>query len=524
MSDRNDRQSEILFRAITDLPDERVEEAMPPVRAPARRPAWKAPAALAACLVLILGFNAFRLGFFGHTGGAAGRGGEASGQVYMSYAGPVFPLSALGAPDLTAVRCVDFDFSPYAPHEETDPDENGRPGSFTAWRNQAVVTDSYTLTNPEENVQTVTLLYPFAASLSDGPDRIPAVTVDGQAADTVLHIGPTAEGYRDLFADDPDAADQPWNLIDLSAWTSYRTLIGAGYQDRAMEPAPVPDLPVTVYRLTDCAPPEGYQGEFFDLAVVSRPGARVLTWGFNFGFRDEMTGQEGRGCGIAADGANRSVPTLIVLDGGLEDCTVRAFAGGTGRETPLEGAKWSLGREETTLSAVLNAIAAENLKESRQYGEKDNILSTLSPAGYTDLAERNLSDLGVLTGDPAQLYGGGMLEELFTANTAADRVLYLSFEVTLPARGTAEVTASMIKPASFDFTGKDKNRNGYDLVTRLGSPLAFTAQTATISNPDWVEIIAQNFGFDPEAGVTSVTLDPGQEHYYLDVVRRTAPR
>ena len=63
---------------------------------------------------------------------------------------------------------------------------------------------------------------------------------------------------------------------------------------------------------------------------------------------------------------------------------------------------------------------------------------------------------------------------------------------------------------------------GYDLVTRLGSNLTFTAQRAALVNTEWMEIVGQNFGFDPENGVTAVELDPAQEHYYLDV-RRTVP-
>ena len=99
-------------------------------------------------------------------------------------------------------------------------------------------------------------------------------------------------------------------------------------------------------------------------------------------------------------------------------------------------------------------------------------------------------------------------------------MFYLSFDVTLPAKGTAEVSASMVKPASLDFVREHRDRNGYDLVTRLGSPLTFTAQTASVTNLDWVALTDQNFGFDPEAGITAVPLDPDRDHYFLEVVRR----
>lgn len=83
--------------------------------------------------------------------------------------------------------------------------------------------------------------------------------------------------------------------------------------------------------------------------------------------------------------------------------------------------------------------------------------------------------------------------------------------------GGVEVALERTKKASFDFIGEDKNRNGYDMVTRLGSSLIFTGQTASVSNTESIEILRQNFGFDLEKDVTKVELDPAQEHYYLEI-------
>ena len=55
------------------------------------------------------------------------------------------------------------------------------------------------------------------------------------------------------------------------------------------------------------------------------------------------------------------------------------------------------------------------------------------------------------------------------------------------------------------------------MVTRLGSSLHFETLTAEITNMEDIEIIRQNFGFDPSAGITRVTLDPFIEHYYLQI-------
>ena len=56
-------------------------------------------------------------------------------------------------------------------------------------------------------------------------------------------------------------------------------------------------------------------------------------------------------------------------------------------------------------------------------------------------------------------------------------------------------------------------------MTELGSNLACTAQTATLADRGFIDIVRQNFGFDLENGVNTVMLDQAQEHYYLEVRR-----
>ncbi len=74
--------------------------------------------------------------------------------------------------------------------------------------------------------------------------------------------------------------------------------------------------------------------------------------------------------------------------------------------------------------------------------------------------------------------------------------------------------------ASVVFIGNNSDRRGYDMVTELGSNLSFTKQTAMISNIESIEIISQNFGFDPENGVYIVDLDLTEPHYYLEVRKK----
>ena len=112
-----------------------------------------------------------------------------------------------------------------------------------------------------------------------------------------------------------------------------------------------------------------------------------------------------------------------------------------------------------------------------------------------------------------------MLEDVFESYSMR-RILYLSFDVTVPAGESVHVTAAMRRDGSHDFIGKRKNVDGYDLATQLGSMLRFTAQTASVSNADAVEILDNSFGFDPENGVTEVRLDPDTPHYWMQVKKR----
>ncbi len=84
-------------------------------------------------------------------------------------------------------------------------------------------------------------------------------------------------------------------------------------------------------------------------------------------------------------------------------------------------------------------------------------------------------------------------------------------------RNTREGGGNAEDSANIDFGGREAYRNGCGLVTKLGSGLAFTRQEASLSGGEKLEIVDQNFGFDPAKGITRVTLDPEKEHYYLDV-------
>ena len=123
---------------------------------------------------------------------------------------------------------------------------------------------------------------------------------------------------------------------------------------------------------------------------------------------------------------------------------------------------------------------------------------------------------------PKERYDFGMLSDIIGEAPTHDRVIYLTFEVTIPAGGTADIGIALQKEASYDFHcgGDDTGIDGWDMVTTLGSTLTFTRQTAAIAGYEDIEIVRQNFGFDPKHGITTVLLDPQVEHYWMDVRKK----
>ena len=170
-------------------------------------------------------------------------------------------------------------------------------------------------------------------------------------------------------------------------------------------------------------------------------------------------------------------------------------------------------RYESTLREVLNALCPSPDTLAHKYGGETDAAS-LSREVFFDTLCRGLG-----TAVPADMT---MLEDVFSWVNIQERIFYTEAALTIPAGESVQVEAALPKEASFDFAcAHTENRGiyGYDLVTRLGSTLSFTRQTAALAHTEQIAIVRQNFGFDLAAGLTSVPLAPDQEHYYLEVRR-----
>ncbi len=508
-----------LFEAVGHVGGDLVEEAAEAKRS---RPVGRYLAlAACACLVLGGGLAIARSGLLGTTasspaipgggseetdaadGAVSGDSyvGHEEGSVFMSYAGPVFPLTL--AEDngmISAARALTFDFT-----------------EGESCISQVGVTDTYTLTNGSDEEQTVTAIYPFADSLLGLEE--PALTVDGEAVSTGLRQGMYSGGFQGASLEDLETGS--WNLASLDSWEKYKALLASGdYQAQAFADDPVLSEPVILYELSDEEMP-AVAGRAATIAMsftIDASRTTVLTYDINGCSLDTETGWRQYSY-FVQEWDNDARPRVIALLGeDIEEYEVTGYSNGScSDDVLLSGATAKVTRTETTLGALLDRLCTSYVAMAdRMYGEG----TWCTGQQLTRAAAEMLTQYGQLSSGSAQRYADGRLDDIISDALVVGRVFYLTAEVTIPAGSSVTVSVSYTKDGSFDFDcagTQNAGVYGYDAVTQLGSNLRFTEQTAAIDPHGRIEIVRQNFGFDLDTGVTKVTLDPAQEHYYLEV-------
>lgn len=515
-----------LFSILGLLEEDLIEEAAPDAAVPQRKHRGFRTVGLAACCAVICG--ALLWGGSLWMGGAgsdsstaadtagntadAGEPGdgasssESSSGGFLSYAGPVLPLTTLEtASGLTAERTLTWDFAP-GTYEDGSPRQWG-----------AQVTDRYRLTNPTDADVTITALYPITGSLADLAEIAPDLTVDGAAADGTLYAGAYAGGFRDAGVDDGST----WNLEGPYSWEDYAALVSdEAYQAQALGTGPDLDIPVTVYRFSDFeAPHEQYKAATQAVEFTVDPSATtILSYGFNGLNQDPETGWRQYDY-FVPDGirGESDLKLLIVLGEDIGSYTLQGYADGS-CQTAIDGVRCTVTREETTLDAVLAELCRAIL-DRHQGGSWD--FSSLPLSVYEKAAAELLAEYGLLSDVPTDRYADGRLDDFLWDVLVQPRILYLAVPVTIPAGGSTEVSVSFWKEPSYDFGGSGTGREdlqGFDLLTTAGSSLDFTSQSVSAINTGGVDLTAQdmNLGWEDD-GTAETALDLGQPRYALEI-------
>ena len=539
------RESEKLFEALGEVRDEFVDEAVQ-TKFRKKRPVWLRFGAVAAALGVAVGVGAYalpRLGMGGTSAPNAATGGSGSdgGSVFMSYEGPVFPLTLAEENDaVTAERTLTLDFAPWEPVWVSNEAQLDQARSYGATEEELLahaadlerwypeggyydkgtdlrVRDEYVLTNSTDEEQVVGILYPYASALRYHRAEAPTLTADGAELDTELVAGDYVGGFRGAGGEN----DGRLNLDQPDSWEDYQTaLSGGGYLSTALDEFPdLSGVPVILYTFTE--PWSETEEENVSVQVrfdVDGERTKLLSLNFHMGWSDDGNGRQALGFDIPPEWRkDHGQPYYFLVVGkDLQDVEIGGIVWEDGEEKPVQ-AGVTVTREETDLDTALRLAARELYEDDWMFGEAIEADFEL----YYGLLCEYLLDYGALAEDPAERYDNGWLQSVDFE--IVERVFYAKTTVTLPANGSVTVTAELTKHASFDYacTGSENvGVSGYDAVTTLGSDLTFTAQSARLEDRGLIDIVRENFGFDLETGATEVELDLDREHYYIEVRRK----
>lgn len=511
-------KAEELLNLLGDVKDEQILDAK---RKKKRMRPWvKWSSLAAACLLLVLGV--FLLPGRPDTvspenPAESGGSGHEAGSVFMSYAGPMFPLTTREETTLEAERSITWNFESYQNDDTLSP---------YSGRRYATVQDSYVLHNPAAEPQTVTAIYPVAASFTT--DYLPEITVNGEKTDWELHAGAYSGGFTGVAS--PGGMErESLNLQELESWEGYAALLTDGsYLMDAFSEVPTFTQPVTVYKLTDLTD-GGSDADAATLcvqAIYDTEKTTVLTFGMNGYGEDAVTGEKQHSTFIREGVRTPEEETkyLVLLGDDWESYRIQGYENGAcERGTELSTVSAHVERYESTLGEALREIAKLHYDLIQDETSVYSHLSTNDAVSF-DLYYETFckffaihSSIGTA---PKERYESNRLGDLLYETETKDRILYFAFPITIPAGESVTVEVEQQHPASFDYAcvgGENQGIDGYDMVTQLGSTFTFTQQTAAIEQYDGIEIVRQNFGFDLEQGITEVTLSPDQPHYFLEV-------
>ena len=511
-------KSDELLDAIGEARDEYVHDVR---NAKVKKmPGWiRWGSAVAACIVLVIGCLTILPQYL--SGDEApmegGYTGHEEGTVFMSYAGPVFPLALINETDiLEASRNIGFDFSTYLDDGE----------DVEVWGNNGegvIINDNYQLINTSENDITVTAIYPFVGDFQTM--TWPDITLDGNKVEYGINAGAYSGDFKGAGGN-----TNSLNLEDITSWTEYKELLNDGsyIADAFISPESL-DYPVIVYKLSDLTDGPG-EYEAATLCMSFKYNSKktsIMTWGFNGGGTRADTGDEYRDFFIREGirKPDQNVKYFIVVGDDIESYELQGYLDGSctpGEE--LDDASATVTRVEMPMNDLLREICKIRyaaIIDNEFDGDHNRYLDKFVTFDmYYEAVIKHFATYGPAGTDPKERYGYGRLDDIIEESVYHNRILYLSFDVTIPAGGSAEVNVEQFKNASFDFDcsgSKNAGIDGYDMVSSLGSNITFTGQTASISNYDTIEIVRQNFGFNLAGGITSVDLDMNEPHYYLEI-------
>lgn len=405
--------------------------------------------------------------------------------TYYFYSGPILPLSSLsGGEHVQVCRNVTLDFSIY-----------GEPKEYSIDPERVKVTDSYILTNPTGETVSMELVWGFDTKFSE---NVPVITVDGEPVEgTVRAGGLTADRKKPM----------------IQNYEMYKKLLTeSDFLAEAMEEAPVWDAPAKVYHFYDMK----YEGEETYppmLGISWKDEKNTSVWVRTGDITGTRISGTDKGRNFMNFGFGEEI-WLYVIGEDLVDLSgggTRSRTMGMYTESQIEGLTYELEIYESTFADYVMEAAQAYVEQVELEGPGAELVT---PQMLINDVMKQIADGTIRIDD-----GFGGVDSCFYDFYLNRRMIYWTFPVEIPADGSVTVSADYIKESSYN---SDDIRHGYDIATTLGSNLNFTEQKATLVNTDPILLAeltgGQNFGFDLESGVTTVTLDTSVERYFMDLL------
>lgn len=422
----------------------------------------------------------------GGKGGYSASAGTSDGITHSYYMGPIFPLTAWEKYDSLGIeRRLNLDFSPY---KNSD--------------GMIIVNDSYTLTNTADSSQTYSFVYPVMIELSQEENRLPTFKANGEVLDYSI------TDHRIITAD--GANSELLNHKRAESWEELAEILNSSTEFDPIA-AESEEIPVIIYAFSEYEAEMKTYGGVTHISVnytADKEKTDVLTLGFSGGSYDEDTGEYEELFTVRQN--DTETRYFIVFGEDIENITFES-------DNRLNRtASVDMERYETDLVSFLEETLDQTVGDEWRYQDYVKVYDKMPDSVKIESVLEVLYRWGVLADEPATRYSCGWFE--FTINSSAlPQIMYLEFEIEIGAGETVTLSAEMTKDAAVDHFCGGETSHGYDTVTSFFGEMKIQTQYASITGAQYIEIVDQNFGFDPDNGVTEVELSPENEHYRIEV-------
>ena len=472
----------------------------------------------------------------------ANPGGCGGFLMMRGYDPPVMPLTAEGdTSGITAERNITFDLTDTKIYADlNDAWKMGEYGRMSTVDEVGIieVNDSYTLTNTTDGDKTISLMYPFECSLNalEGSpfisenyigSHIPTVTIDGKTEKTGLIAGDFS-GY--FSSASYPAKDDKSNLEEYWSYEDYLTLLGdVSYLKQALEAPKTIGEKVVVYRIYDCGTTyDTVANDTFVTAKVSftlGEGAEANVIGY-----DRSFGRTGNKIEAEFEINNRGEDSnpdiyITVRGGDIENLMLQGYyhdKSNNWNRVKTDDIYYEIERtekniDEDLLKQFITELSADVSLRGAYASYKNGVLTDET---IYNAVMKYICKYGEYSDSPIERYliFGDMASQIDDA-VMCERIMYATFDVTVPAGGSVTVNAKHRRYA--DMKELDDNGHadyGLYMYTTLGSTLDISSQSVDVIGLPDVDITEGNIGTVVKDGKIHTDIDSKEKIYYLRFV------